>query len=105
MPLLKYWQKDSGGAKVRSGLMNCRLYYFLMSLQIKYTNGVKRTALAFISNLPGIPAKKIKILTKVPMALILDLENKLLICQHGDRRIARMDADLKNPQAAIYHHC
>jgi gluconolactonase len=31
--------------------------------------------------------------------LILDLENRLLICQHGDRRIARMDADLKNPQA------
>lgn len=33
-----------------------------------------------------------------PNGLILDLENKLLICQHGDRRIARMDADLKNPQ-------
>lgn len=31
--------------------------------------------------------------------LILNLENKLLLCQHGDRRIARMDADLKDPQA------
>lgn len=36
---------------------------------------------------------------KGPNGLILDQENKLLICQHGDRRIARMDADLKNPQA------
>jgi gluconolactonase len=34
-----------------------------------------------------------------PNGLILDLENKLVICQHGDRRIARMEADLKNPQA------
>jgi gluconolactonase len=34
-----------------------------------------------------------------PNGLILDLENRLVICQHGDRRIARMDADLKNPQA------
>ncbi len=31
--------------------------------------------------------------------LLLDPDNKLLVCQHGDRRIARMDADLKNPQA------
>ncbi|MCA1756244.1 MAG: SMP-30/gluconolactonase/LRE family protein [Bacteroidales bacterium] len=30
--------------------------------------------------------------------LILDLKNKLVLCQHGDRRIARMDAGLKNPQ-------
>jgi gluconolactonase len=35
---------------------------------------------------------------KGPNGLILDLENKLLLCQHGDRRIARMDADVKNPQ-------
>lgn len=33
-----------------------------------------------------------------PNGLILDQENKLLICQHGDRRIARLDADLKTPQ-------
>lgn len=31
--------------------------------------------------------------------LILDQDNNLLICQHGDRRIARLNADLKNPQA------
>jgi gluconolactonase len=31
--------------------------------------------------------------------LLLDPDNKLLVCQHGDRRIARMDADIKNPQA------
>jgi gluconolactonase len=30
--------------------------------------------------------------------LILDMENRLVICQHGDRRIARMDADLKTPE-------
>jgi gluconolactonase len=35
---------------------------------------------------------------KGPNGLILDLEDKLLICQHGDRRIARMDAHLKDPQ-------
>lgn len=33
-----------------------------------------------------------------PNGLILDLENNLLICQHGDRRIARLDSDLNNPQ-------
>ncbi|MDZ7739671.1 MAG: SMP-30/gluconolactonase/LRE family protein [Bacteroidales bacterium] len=33
-----------------------------------------------------------------PNGLILDQENNLLLCQHGDRRIARLDADLKNPQ-------
>ncbi|MFO7853494.1 MAG: SMP-30/gluconolactonase/LRE family protein [Bacteroidota bacterium] len=33
-----------------------------------------------------------------PNGLILNTENKLLICQHGDRRIARLNADLKNPQ-------
>lgn len=31
--------------------------------------------------------------------LMLDLENQLLLCQHGDRRIARMNADLQDPQA------
>jgi gluconolactonase len=36
---------------------------------------------------------------KGPNGLTLDLENKLVLCQHGDRRIARMDADVKNPQA------
>jgi gluconolactonase len=36
---------------------------------------------------------------KGPNGLILDQENKLLLCQHGDRRIARMDADLTDPQA------
>ena len=30
--------------------------------------------------------------------LILDLDDRLLISQHGDRRIAMLDADLKNPQ-------
>ncbi|MFN2396414.1 MAG: SMP-30/gluconolactonase/LRE family protein [Bacteroidales bacterium] len=35
---------------------------------------------------------------KGPNGLILDQENKLLVCQHGDRRIARLEADLKNPQ-------
>jgi len=33
-----------------------------------------------------------------PNGLILDLENRLVLCQHGDRRIARLNADLKNPQ-------
>lgn len=31
--------------------------------------------------------------------LILDKENNLLICQHGDRRIARLDSDLKTPDS------
>lgn len=31
--------------------------------------------------------------------LILDHENHLILCQHGDRRVARMDADLNHPQA------
>jgi gluconolactonase len=35
---------------------------------------------------------------KGPNGLILDQQNKLLLCQHGDRRIARMDADLNKPQ-------
>jgi len=35
---------------------------------------------------------------KGPNGLILNQENELLLCQHGDRRIARLDADLKNPQ-------
>jgi gluconolactonase len=30
--------------------------------------------------------------------LMLDLQNRLVICQHGDRRIVRMDADVRNPQ-------
>ncbi len=35
---------------------------------------------------------------KGPNGLILDHENKLVICQHGDRRIARMQTDVENPQ-------
>jgi gluconolactonase len=34
-----------------------------------------------------------------PNGLILNLDGNLVLCQHGDRRIARMDADLNNPQA------
>jgi len=30
--------------------------------------------------------------------LTLDTENRLVLCQHGDRRVARMKAELKNPQ-------
>lgn len=36
---------------------------------------------------------------KGPNGLLLDLENNLIICQHGDRRIARMDAALDDPKA------
>ena len=31
--------------------------------------------------------------------LTLDQNNRLLLCQHGDRRVARMTADLNNPQS------
>lgn len=31
--------------------------------------------------------------------LLLNADGKLVVCQHGDRRIARMDAPLDNPQA------
>lgn len=34
-----------------------------------------------------------------PNGLILDLKDRLVLCQHGDRRIARLDADLKDPQS------
>ena len=34
-----------------------------------------------------------------PNGLILDPDGKLVICQHGDRRIARMEADMETPQA------
>lgn len=30
--------------------------------------------------------------------LMLDVDGNLLICQHGDRRIAKLNTDLKNPQ-------
>ncbi|MGQ8338343.1 SMP-30/gluconolactonase/LRE family protein [Sunxiuqinia sp. A32] len=30
-------------------------------------------------------------------ALLLDKDGRLILCQHGDRRIARMNTDLKNP--------
>lgn len=33
-----------------------------------------------------------------PNGLILDREGNLLLCQHGDRRIARLDADLNQPK-------
>lgn len=46
----------------------------------------------------GHSGKENKDSDKGPNGLILDLENKLLICQHGDRRIARLNSDLKNPQ-------
>lgn len=34
-----------------------------------------------------------------PNGLILDSKDRLIICQHGDRRIARLDADLENPKS------
>src|SRR5690606_20188160 len=30
--------------------------------------------------------------------LLLDAEGRLVLCQHGDRRMARLASDLKNPQ-------
>ena len=47
----------------------------------------------------GHSGKENKDSDRGPNGLILDLENNLLLCQHGDRRIARLDADLKNPQS------
>ena len=38
---------------------------------------------------------------KGPNGLLLDMENNLIICQHGDRRVARMDAALDVPKAAF----
>src|SRR5215831_14877511 len=32
-------------------------------------------------------------------ALILNKDGKLVLCQHGDRRMAMMDADIDNPKA------
>jgi hypothetical protein len=34
-----------------------------------------------------------------PNGLILDHENRLVICQHGDRRLAIMNSELNNPKA------
>lgn len=47
----------------------------------------------------GHSGKENKDSDKGSNGLILDHENNLLLCQHGDRRIARMDADLQNPEA------
>lgn len=47
----------------------------------------------------GHSGKENKDSDKGPNGLILDLENKLLLCQHGDRRIARLETDLEKPQA------
>jgi gluconolactonase len=33
-----------------------------------------------------------------PNGLILDRQNRLLVCQHGDRRVARLEGDLNSPQ-------
>ena len=33
--------------------------------------------------------------------LTLDNDGKLVLCQHGDRRVARLDADFKNPRASF----
>lgn len=33
--------------------------------------------------------------------LLLDLEGRLVLCQHGDRRMARMDAPLAQPEASF----
>lgn len=38
---------------------------------------------------------------KGPNGLLLDAENKLIICQHGDRRVARMDAAIDEPKAVF----
>lgn len=36
-----------------------------------------------------------------PNGLLLNLQNQLVICQHGDRRVARMDAPLNAPKPAF----
>ncbi len=46
----------------------------------------------------GYTGDENKNFNKGPNGLILDKANNLLICQHGDRRIASMEADLINPQ-------
>ncbi len=46
----------------------------------------------------GYTDEEKKNFNKGPNGLILDKDNNLVICQHGDRRIARMDADLNSPQ-------
>lgn len=34
--------------------------------------------------------------------LLLDLQGRLVLCQHGDRRVARMEAPVTNPQARYF---
>ncbi len=36
-----------------------------------------------------------------PNGLMLDRQNRLLVCQHGDRRVARLEGDVNNPQGAF----
>ena len=61
----------------------------------------ERDSLSIYLESAGHSGKENKDSDKGPNGLILDLENKLLFCQHGDRRIARLDADLKDPQEQI----
>mgnify|MGYP005840086855 CR=1 FL=1 len=46
----------------------------------------------------GHSGKENKNSDKGSNGLILDQNNKLILCQHGDRRIARMDAELTQPK-------
>ena len=40
-----------------------------------------------------------------PNGLILSQDGKLLLCQHGDRRIAMMDAPLNSPHDKLCYRC
>lgn len=59
----------------------------------------EKDSLSIYLNNSGHPGADNKNSGRGSNGLILDHDNNLLICQHGDRRIAEMDADLKNPQA------
>lgn len=59
----------------------------------------KKDSLSVYLEYSGHSGKENKNSDRGSNGLILDLENNLLLCQHGDRRIAKLNSDLKNPQA------
>ena len=75
-----------------------KYYYFQIYQRIVFTNGVKPKESNYIFNLPAIQVLAPGGGEMGSNALLLNNKGQLVLCQHGDRRIALMETSLNDPQ-------
>ena len=95
---LKSSPKVANGAKDRYGLMHTELCSFQIFLQTLFTGGLKKTGKQVYLKPAGYTGQEKRGGETGSNGLLLDTLDRLVLCQHGNRQLAIMEAPINDPK-------